>query len=120
MSNPYYMFMPADDREELNKEKKIGNGINHHFYTIKMTERDDLLIEYYNESMLNQASIKHDYCYGKIGSASFKTYKILYCERCNFRIEVPFYIRTLKELKEHFEKKDEEETSREELMELGE
>ncbi len=99
------IFLSPEKKEKENKKNKTRNGDNHHFYTIKITERDDLLIEYYNDYVLNPAKICHDYCYGMIGANSFKTYKILYCKKCNLRIEVPFYIITFKELKEYFENK---------------
>ena len=106
------IFLSPEKKEKGNKKNKTENGDNHHFYTIKMTEKDDLLIEYYNDYVLNPAKIRHDYCYGIIGANSFKTYKILYCEKCNLRIEVPFHITTFKELKEYFENKFKEKTKK--------
>ncbi len=86
------------------KDTHIEKLDDEYFY-IDVSNKDTIMFYVMDTYKIHTYQI-HKYCGGNIEFRNIKKYNILHCSRCNLRVEIPQYIKTITELKEYFDKKN--------------
>ncbi len=86
--------------EDFHTEKQ-----NNEYFYIDVSDKDTIMFYVINTFKIHTYQF-HKYCGGDISFRNIKKYNILYCDRCNLRVEIPQYIKTITELKKYFDKKN--------------
>ncbi len=93
-----------DNELNIHKPELENEKIENDYFYIDISDKDTILFKWLADYPYTYQ--KHKYCGGDIVIKNMKNYNVLYCRKCNLRVEIPQHIKTITELKKYFDKKN--------------
>ncbi len=110
--------------EKIDFDKRYRTDNKEHSIIINISSDDEIFLYKVKKDgkFTEHVYTKHRFCGGTFVFRDLKKYKILTCDCCNLRVVIPKKIKTIKQLKEYFEKENPEEkiNSRSEILDIRE